>query len=321
MIYPFFIVMFLVYNNIMKRFGIFGGAWGFIVFLILFSDLLPLVIFPLLFVGITVGSIVLIVKAIKSASIKKEKVTNFNNRPDSYAYSNADMARIDEKLSSYFDNNISLPIIDNISLETASGKYTSLGNLFVTYGSEKILKLSEFAKAYPSEHDKILKLLALFSQKVESNKNTHNNSKSTKKSQADNYIDKINELNDAIPHEEISNGLDQACQLLKQIDLATKGNNNEKIDKLYDFYLPTLVTILNKYRQLNDSPIHGDEFDECENQLMKTIILINQAMKTICNSIHEYEYMDLNADISTLQTILKKDGLLDDDPFAGKKNG
>jgi len=54
---------------------------------------------------------------------------------------------------------------------------------------------------------------------------------------------------------------------------------------------------------------------------MKTIILINQAMKTICNSIHEYEYMDLNADISTLQTILKKDGLLDDDPFAGKKNG
>lgn len=54
----------------------------------------------------------------------------------------------------------------------------------------------------------------------------------------------------------------------------------------------------------------GDEFKKCEAQLIKTIILINEALKSINESMHEDDYMNLNADITTLQSLLKKDGLV-----------
>ena len=49
-------------------------------------------------------------------------------------------------------------------------------------------------------------------------------------------------------------------------------------------------------------------------QLIKTISLINEALKTIYEEMHEDDYMNINADIETLQTLLKKDGLTED-PF------
>ena len=34
--------------------------------------------------------------------------------------------------------------------------------------------------------------------------------------------------------------------------------------------------------------------------------------------LHEADYMNLSADITTLQSLLKKDGLVDNDPFGQK---
>ena len=87
-----------------------------------------------------------------------------------------------------------------------------------------------------------------------------------------------------------------------------------ELKKLYDYYLPILVGILEKYKKLQDVSIKSDEFKDCESQLIKTIILINEALKTIYEEMHEDDYMNINADIETLQTLLKKDGLTED-PF------
>jgi len=257
------------------------------------------------------------------ASSKTYKNTNKSssvNRQNDY--SNNDLIRIDTKLSKYFEKNMSLAIDDNVSLTTSNGKYTNVGQLYLTFGSEKIIRMSEFEKEHPDVYNKIMLMLVKFSKKKDEDVKEEakpvkevKKEKVNEKGKAERFIDEINALNDAIPHEEISNGLDQTCQLLKQIDLACKGKEDDKLTKLYDYYLPILVNVLNKYRNLNDSPVHGEEFTTCENELMKTIILINQALKSLYNSLHEYEYMDLNADISTLQSILKKDGLVDDNPF------
>jgi len=297
------------------------GGFGFIPFIFLFLfigagpaigisyilfDFLP-IIFIIVFITMFFG---------------KKKTVSFDTSDENesvFKFSNKDLSKIDEKLKKYFNDNISLPLIDGVSLSTASGKYTALGNLFLSYGDEKILRLQDFEKQCPEEYEKIFNLLVKFSKTKDTIKKTETKKETKTISKAEDFINKINDLNDAIPHEEISSGLDQTASLLKQISLSK--TDDSKLTKLYEYYLPTLITILNKYRELNDSPIHGEEFVECENQLMKTIILINQALKTIYGSIHEYEYMDLNADISTLQSILKKDGLLDDNPFEAKDNG
>ena len=130
----------------------------------------------------------------------------------------------------------------------------------------------------------------------------------------DKYIEKINSLNAQIPQEEITNGLYQTCDLIKQIETSRDEKDNPKLKKLYDYYLPILVGILEKYKKLQDVSIKSDEFKDCESQLIKTIILINEALKTIYEEMHEDDYMNINADLETLQTLLKKDGLTED-PF------
>ena len=169
---------------------------------------------------------------------------------------------------------------------------------------------------FPGTYSEIVSLLKAFSKQkkddvMAAEVKMPEVKKEDKLSDAEKYIEKINSLNVAIPQEEITNGLYQTCALLKQIDIATKANDKDsKIEKLYDYYLPILLKILENYRSLMEAGAKGDEFKKCEAQLIKTIILINEALKSINESMHEDDYMNLNADITTLQSLLKKDGLV-----------
>ena len=236
--------------------------------------------------------------------------------------SNADLNKIDKKLTSFFKKNINLPIIEGIALTTQSGKFTTADELYLTYKDEKVIKLVEFKKSYPAVYNKIMQLLLVFSKQKDAVINAEVNTESKEEDVFRNsteYIDKIDKLNDAIPQEEITNGLYQTCDLLKKIDLLKETKNDEtKVKKLYDYYLPILINVLENYKKLNDAPVHGDEFKDCEAQLIKTIVLINEALKTICSNMQEDDYMNLNADISTLQSLLQKDGY-GENPFKGGK--
>ena len=87
----------------------------------------------------------------------------------------------------------------------------------------------------------------------------------------------------------------------------------EKIHKLYQYYLPILVEILRKYSDLQKSHHKSlQELKDAENKLNKTIILINEALKTMTATLCQDEFMDLNANMSTLENILKSDGLVEE---------
>ena len=137
-------------------------------------------------------------------------------------------------------------------------------------------------------------------------------------SDAEKFIEQINTLNQGLNNEEVTNGLYQTCDLLKQIDIVDQedGKVDAKLNKLYEYYLPILTGILEDYKRLSDSPVQDDNFKKTETQLVKTIKLINEALKTIYNSLHESDYMNLNADINTLHHLLKQDGLVET-PFKG----
>ncbi len=311
------------------------GGLGFLpfIFIILFAPELLTLAIPVIFM---VGLVTVIRNMV--GSNKSQKYNNRKNANSNYRYgysartsqtkndanniSLSQLTKIDKKLENYFKENMSLNVIEDVGLTTQKGSYTTMDELYVTYKEEKICKLSELKSAFPQVYNKIQALLIEFSkqkdsvlkEKVEAVKVKPQD----KLSDAQKYIDKINKLNEAIPNEEITNGLYQTSTLLKQIDLTKSNKKEEKLTKLYDYYLPILVNILEKYDQLDDSPIRDDEFYKTENQLIKTIILINEALKTIYNSLHEEDYMNLNADITTLESLLKKDGLVDQ-PFGGSK--
>ena len=299
-----------------------GNGFAFLIFLFIFAPGLvgSLIggLIPLFILGSIGVGLFSVFKGIFSSLERKESVRQKANvKIHKNQLSNAEMARIDRKLKEYYKDNYSLTVIDDISLVLSGGSYTSVDKLYVAYKDEKVVRLGEFKKTYPEMYNKILSLLNIFSKQskevIKAKPETVRQEEHVL-SDAEKYIQAINNLNAQIPQEEITNGLYQTCDLIKQIETSKENNDNQKLKKLYDYYLPILVGILEKYKKLQDASIKSEEFKDCEAQLIKTIILINEALKTIYEEMHEDDYMNINADINTLQTLLKKDGLMED-PF------
>ena len=311
------------------RFDLGGLLFIFILFGAFFAEILSgvlsvlAVLLPFGVIGYLIYKFALKANNNNSSSANNDFVTRKSNEGTYVSkLSVPELNKIDKKLNSYFKSNLSLPVIDGITL-TTNGKFTTVDQLFLAYKDEKICKLSEFKYNYPDVYKKIMDLLLVFSTKsddvLKTSVQTNEIKKEDKLSDANKYIDKIDELNRAIPQEEITNGLYQTCDLLKQIDILSETHSdNNKIAKLYDYYLPILTSALEKYKKLQDAPVHGDDFNSCEAQLIKTIVLINEALKTICSSMQEDDYMNINADMNTLQSLLKKDGY-GENPFGGNK--
>ena len=319
-----------------RRGGI--GIFGFIIImtlldylfesggLILFGLVIPGVLTALAFYGIFKFMRYIFGESETSRNSAYRKSSNVHQKKSTSYVKNSRNAQIDQVLSEYFKDNVSLILFDDISISTHSGTYTTVDNLYISYKDEKVAQLKEFRSYYPEAYEKVIAALAQLAKqggsvKKEEAKKPEAKKKAEPQSQAEKFIDEINELNKGLSNEEVTNGLYQTCELLKQIDIVDKedGTVDPKLNKLYEYYLPILTGILENYKRLSDSAIKDDEFKKCEVQLVKTIKLINEALKTIYNSLHESDYMNLNADINTLQSLLKQDGLVGS-PFNGGGN-
>lgn len=305
-------------NSRQRFFGSFGSFFGIMILFSIFGDLVG-DFFSILFGMGAIGAMFYgFFSLFKGLSIPEPNQTLHSQKKN---ISNRDKMRIDNKLTNYFKNNYSLPVYGDIYLTTNKGVYTNVENLVIAYGKEKILSMDEFYNYYPAMYNRMVDLLVAFSkaddQAFAAEVKTPEIKKEEILSDAQKYIDKINSLNTNIPNEEITKGLYQTCAYLKKIDLVEKKKDESKLTKLYDYYLPILTNILENYDRLKNVDDNSKEFKEAEAQLIKTIILINEALKTINEQLHEEDYMNLSADITTLQSLLKKDGLVDENPFQG----
>ena len=311
------------------------GSYGFItlILFIMFFDviefgidvlfsLMPLIVFGL--IGFSFASMF---KSLLTPNYRNNNTRKTNTTYRQSNVKNSKISSIDKVLPDYFKNNVTLILFDDVSISTQNGVYTTVDNLYVSYKDEKICQLKELKQVYPTAYDKIIDALSKISKrdikkindankKREETKKEEEPKKKESFSKAEEFIDTINGLNKDLSNEEVTNGLYQTCDLLKQIDIVDRedGEVDPKLNKLYEYYLPILTGILQDYKRLSESPIKGDDFKKCETQLVKTIKLINEALKIIYNSLHEADYMNLNADISTLQSLLKQDGY-GDTPF------
>lgn len=247
--------------------------------------------------------------------------TASNEKVELVKLSTKQMRMIDERLADYFEKHGELPVINDINLRLKNQTYHTLNSLNVFKSNDYVCSLAEFGYKYPKMYNQILRLLQNFAndtnppysnevKKASPKKNTA----STKEKCAKDFIKLIDDLNTEIPDEEISNGLFESCALLKQISLVEEKfpDNKPKLKKLYEYYLPILINILGQYKDLQLAN-SSDNLAKTKDKLHKSIILINDAMKTIISTLCEDDMINLSADISTLEAILKKDGLAGDD--------
>ncbi len=292
-------------------------------------------LFDLVIPGFIIYSIF---KAIFSKNKKQNVVTvnpvtasSTRARTSGTGLTDAQRARVDRTLRSYFKDHDRLTITGDINLRPAGGQYTTLRDLDVYQKDDQVAKLSEFSGNFNDFYRQTMSLLNMFADQAAPSamtetaetakteeKKTETPKKKTSKDEYDNaeeYINRINALNDEIPDEEISNGLYQVTAYLTQIQLIEKKfpEKHAKLKKVYHYYLPILIKILEQYRNFQDSAKGTAEFSTSEDQLKKTIVLINGALKMITETICAEDLTDLNANMTTLAMLLKNDGLVEEE--------
>lgn len=243
----------------------------------------------------------------------------------------SDEARVNVYLRKYFQLHDRLQISEQISLQMKSSNGTPLSNLEVYENGRYVCGFDAFRNRYPGTYSSILKeLVRLSAQPVEEPETvidaevTEHTEEAPKKKEKDSqyYMETITALNVNIPDEEISNGLYETTALLKQIhDLEERfPDSKDKLDKLYEYYLPILTRILKQYENLQNAKT-DPSYGETKEKLKKTIGLINEAMKTIISGMTDRDFINLSADMSTLEAVLQKDGLAQQRPFEQKSEG
>lgn len=94
----------------------------------------------------------------------------------------------------------------------------------------------------------------------------------------------------------------------------------EELSKFMDYYLPTTVSLLKRYNEFSESEVVTESQKNSMAEIEKTISTIDEAFLKLLNEIYGNVAMDINSDITVLTTMLKQEGLLDND-FKGEING
>lgn len=130
-----------------------------------------------------------------------------------------------------------------------------------------------------------------------------------------NYIDQIQDVNDAIHREEISRKLSRLESIVSQIFKYVENNPKKlnEVSKFINHYLPMTLKLVNAYKELNDQPVQGDNITSAKNQIEKTIDTINSAFEKLLDDLFGEVALDISTDISVLETLFTQEGLTKND--------
>ena len=287
------IIIFMAIINALS--GMFGFAFSFFSVAYDVINVIAELLFGLIPIAFPIVFFIFVFKLIKD-SIKA-------NKPGYSRTTTASSSTIQnllKKLTKYFQSNQRLNIDEDTYLVLSNPDNIALNTIDIYIRDEYIGNLKEYNDTYPFAFSSLASELIKYLNKK--NKKEPNLAKQEKKEET--TSNKAQQKTD----------LTQTIQYLNQINKIENEFNDskKKTTKLYQYYLPMLKDILTSYIRLEKNASETDEGKESEDRLLKTIVLINGALKTISSSLVEDYYTEMNVDMRTLESILKKDGLVDE---------
>ncbi len=122
--------------------------------------------------------------------------------------------------------------------------------------------------------------------------------------------------------EAIKNDVTRLLSIVREIFNQVKKDPTkaDELSKFMDYYLPTTVSLLKRYIEFSESEVATESQRNAMNEIEKTIKTIDDAFLKLLNEMYGNVAMDINSDITVLTTMLKREGLLDND-FKGEING
>lgn len=128
------------------------------------------------------------------------------------------------------------------------------------------------------------------------------------------HITELTKLSEEIS-EPMKSKIIELLKIITKIFSIVKENptTSDNLEKAIEYYLPITVKISDNYKEMNERPTESvkSSLAEIENT-MDTILV---AFDKILDNLYADKMLDLSSDISVLKTMLKQEGLLDEDDF------
>jgi len=96
-------------------------------------------------------------------------------------------------------------------------------------------------------------------------------------------------------------------------------NNINDISKVHEYYLPSVIKMLDIYVKLNVQVEETQNIKESKEHIEGAIDTLNKAFEELLNTLFEDEALDVYSDISVLHMILAQEGLIGNDDFKTTK--
>lgn len=125
----------------------------------------------------------------------------------------------------------------------------------------------------------------------------------------------LSAVNDAIPDPVMSAKIARLEQLSARIFALAKEDKAKaaQLQKFTDYYLPTALSLLNKYASLSAQDVQGQNITEAKQNIERSMDLLITAFENQLDKLFQSDALDVSTDIAALQGMLNLDGLTPSD--------
>ena len=115
----------------------------------------------------------------------------------------------------------------------------------------------------------------------------------------------------SIPNVEIRGKINEIMAVSDKIirDAMTDPSDVPQIRKFLDFYLPTTIKLLNAYDRMGSQGIEGSNISGTMSSIEEMLDTAIAAYRKLLDSLFANQAMDIETDISVMNTLLKREGL------------
>ena len=123
----------------------------------------------------------------------------------------------------------------------------------------------------------------------------------------------IRELNEAIENAAVSERIDRIGELTASIFrvVREKPEHAEEVRKFMNYYLPTTLKLLKSYSLMEKQSYQGENIQSSRKKIEDVLDTLIRAFEQQQDRLFRTEALDVEADISVLETMMASDGLLE----------
>ena len=127
-----------------------------------------------------------------------------------------------------------------------------------------------------------------------------------------NAINEMKRLDDAIADEKISKDIRRMEAVCQGIFDQVKADPAKlpQIRQFMDYYLPTTLKLLNTYARMDSAAVSGENVTATKARVENVMDSIVAAFEKLLDSLYSAEALDISTDITVLETVLSREGLI-----------